>query len=312
MHSPIRSAATVAALLLLAVACGPAATPGAATPGVSSPSAAGPSASGSAQVLPVVVSTELVVGQNRVLFSFLDASGATPVASPDRTARVSFSGPNGETVSAPDGQFIWAIEDVSGVYVTTADFPTAGAWTAQFTTAAPGGTEETVPFGFDVKEEANVVTPGEPAPSVDTPTVEDVGGDLRQISSDDEPVEAFYDTSVADALAASEPFVLVFATPAFCQSQTCGPTLEKIKAAAEDHPAVTFINVEPYQTEFVDGRLQPVLGESNVLQTVPAADAYGLVTEPYVFVVDGDGIVSASFELLFTPEEIDAALAELS
>jgi len=49
-----------------------------------------------------------------------------------------------------------------------------------------------------------------------------------------------------------------------------------------------------------------------VLQTVPAADAYGLVTEPYVFVVDGDGIVSASFELLFTPEEIDAALAELS
>ncbi|HET9456930.1 MAG TPA: hypothetical protein VFO78_06290 [Candidatus Limnocylindrales bacterium] len=296
-----------AALVLLAVAC-----TSSATPGTGSPSAVAPSGSGSPAIFPVVISQELVVGRNRVLFSFLDASGTKPIAAPDRTVKVAFTGPNGETVAAPDGEFIWAIEDVSGVYVTTAEFPSAGAWTAQFTTAAPGSQEETIPFGFDVKEDANVVLPGEAAPAVDTPTLEDVGGDVRMISSDDEPVEAFYETSVADALAAGEPFVLVFATPAFCQTQTCGPTLEKVKDAAEAHSDVTFINVEPYQTEFVEGRLEPVLSESNLLQTVPAADAYGLVTEPYIFVVDGDGIVSASFELLFTPEEMDAALDAVS
>lgn len=306
MHAPrvpLAAAPLVIAALVLLVGCSSAATPGTGTPSV-----AAPSGSGSPAVFPVVISQELVVGRNRILFSFLDATGSKPMAAPDRTAKVAFTGPNGETVAAPDGEFIWAIEDVSGVYVTTAEFPSAGAWTAQFTTAAPGAPEETIPFSFDVKEDASVVLPGEPAPSVDTPTLEDVGGDVRKISSDDEPVEAFYDTSVADALEAGDPFVLVFATPAFCQTQTCGPTLEKVKDAAEAHPGVTFINVEPYQTEFVDGRLEPVLSETNLLQTVPAADAYGLLTEPFIFVVDGDGIVSASFELLFTPEEMDAAL----
>jgi hypothetical protein len=308
MHSMIRRAAVVAALVSVVAGCSSGATPSAA-PASAPPSA---SASGSGAVLPVIISRELVVGRNRVLFSFLDASGTRPMAAPDRTVKLAFSGPSGETVTAPDGTFIWAIEDVSGVYVTSAEFPTAGAWTAQFTTAAPGAAQETIPFNFDVKEDANVVLPGEPAPSVDTPTLADVGDDVRKISSDEEPVEAFYETSVADALAAEEPFVLVFATPAFCQTQTCGPTLEKVKAAAETHPDVTFINVEPYQTEFVDDRLQPVLSSDNLLQTVPAADAYGLLTEPFVFVVDGDGKVSASFELLFTPDEMAAALEEVS
>ena len=48
------------------------------------------------------------------------------------------------------------------------------------------------------------------------------------------------------------------------------------------------------------------------LQTVPATDAYGLLTEPFVFVVGGDGVVKASFELIFAPDEIDEALAGLS
>ena len=124
---------------------------------------------------------------------------------------------------------------------------------ASFTTAAPGSPEQTIPFSFDVKEDASVVWPGEKAPSVDTPTLADVGGDVAKISSDEDPVEAFYETSVADALAANKPFVLVFATPKFCQTKTCGPTLEKIKTVAAAHPDMTFINVEPYLLEDVDG-----------------------------------------------------------
>ncbi len=252
------------------------------------------------------------MGPNRILFSFRDASGTKPVGSPDRTAKVQFNGPGDETVSAPDGEFIWAIEGVSGVYVTHADFPVAGAWTAMFTTAAPGSPEASIPFGFDVREDASVVVPGEEAPSVDTPTLADVGGDATKISSDETPVPAFYETSVADALAAHEPFVLVFATPRFCITNTCGPTLEKIKTIAAAHPGVTFINVEPYQLEEVDGQLQPILSVSSQLQAAPATTAYGLLSEPFVFVVGGDGVVKASFELIFTPAEIDEALAGLS
>ena len=83
--------------------------------------------------------------------------------------------------------------------------------------------------------------------------------------------------------------MLVFATPKFCQTQTCGPTLEKVKAVAEAHPDMTFINVEPYLLEEVDGQLQPDLDANGMLQAAPATDAYGLLVEPFVFVVDGDG-----------------------
>ena len=157
-----------------------------------------------------------------------------------------------------------------------------------------------------------MVWPGEDAPSVDTPTLADVGGDVAKVSTDTDPDPAFYETSIADALAAKEPFVLVFATPKFCQTKTCGPTLEKVKAVAADHPDVTFINVEPYLLEDVDGQLQPDLSADGKLQPAPATTAYGLLVEPFVFVVDGDGVVTDSYELIFTTEEIDAALDALS
>lgn len=308
MRSTTRLAATACAALLIAAACGSGGQT--AAPGSGSP-AAPPASGAAATIFPVIVSSEVVVGPNRILFSFLDATGTKPMAAPDRTASVAFSGPDGQEIAASDGEFIWAIEGTSGLYVTQAEFPVAGSWTATFTTSAPGAEEATIPFGFDVREDATVVRPGELAPEVDTPTLDDVGGEIEQISSDEEPEPSFYETSVADALAADEPFVVAFATPAFCQTQVCGPTLEKVKEVADRHPDMTFINVEPYETTFADGQLQPVLDDNNLLQPVEASDAFGLLTEPYVFVVDGDGRVAASFELIFTPDEIDAAIADV-
>jgi hypothetical protein len=305
MNPMLRRAGPLAAVVLLVAACG-------STGPTAAPTASAQASTPAAGVLPQIISRELTVGPNRVVFSFLDSTGTKPAGSPDRTATVEFRGPGGERADADAAEFIWAIEGTSGVYVTHADFPVAGAWTAIFTTAAPGAPEESIPFSFDVLADAHVVGLGEKAPSVDTPTLADVGGDATKISTDQKPVSAFYQTSVADALAAHEPFVLVFATPKFCQTAVCGPTLEKVKTVAAAHPGITFINVEPYLLSFVDGQLQPDLSATGQLQSVPATDAYGLLTEPFVFVVAGDGVVKASFELIFTPDEIDAALAGLS
>ena len=306
MNPRFRAPAVVGALLLAlatVAACAPAATPAASAPPNGS--------AATTDIYPVMISSELIVGENRVLFSFQDASGA-PIAKPNRTVDISFTGPNGEAVSAENGQFIWSIENAVGIFVTHATFPSAGNWMASFTTVAPGSPEQTIPFSFDVKAKASAIQKGQPAPSVDTPTLADVGGDVTKISTDTSPDPAFYQTSVADALAAHKPFVLVFATPKFCQTKTCGPTLDKVKEVAAKHPDITFINVEPYQLEDVSGQLQPKLDANGNLQAVPATVAYGLVTEPFVFVVGGDGKVKASFELIFTPAEIDAALQGLS
>ena len=102
--------------------------------------------------------------------------------------------------------------------------------------------------------------------------------------------------------------MLIFATPKFCTSAQCGPTLDRIKPFATEYPSVTFINVEPYKLKLVDGVLQADLDPSNQLQTVATTDEWHLFNEPNVFVVNKDGIVTANFELIFSDAELTAAL----
>ena len=302
MTFPVRVAAFVAALAILAAACGSSAS---APPRPSV--ATSPGTSGKPAILPIPITSAFHVGDNRIVFTLTDSSGQKQVAGPDRTLTIGYHGPNGATIPPTAQAFIWAIEGVNGVYVGRATFPTAGQWTADFTTTAPGSAVETTTFGFDVRDRLEVVSPSDPAPSVKTPTLADVGGDVSKISSDPKPEKRFYETSEADALAAKKPFVLIFATPKFCQTATCGPTLDRLKPVAAAHPEMTFINVEPYKLEDTNGSLQPVLTGQD-LTPVDATIAFKLSTEPYVFVVGADGKVSASFELVFSPAEIEAAI----
>lgn len=261
-------------------------------------------------VYPVIVSSELVCGRNRFIFTFLDANN-TPQASPDRTAAVRFydlGADPGNAVATVPGRFVWAIEGESGLYVAEIEFTEAGEWGADFATQAPGGEVERVRMRFEVRPSGSAVRVGDDAPSVRTPTLADVGGEVTRISSDTAPVAAFYETSVDAALAAGEPFVLVFATPAFCTSAQCGPLLQVVKRVVAADPGIRVINVEPYRLRWADGRLQPELDANGGLQATDATDAYGILTEPWVYVVDRTGIVTASFEGVLAEDELRAAI----
>jgi hypothetical protein len=194
------------------------------------------------------------------------------------------------------------------MYVVNADFPTAGTWGAEFTTEAPNSPAETVRLTFDVRDSTPTIKVGAKAPASKTPTAADVGGDLTKVSTDAKPDPAFYQTSVADAVAAHKPFMLVFATPKFCTSQQCGPTLDQFKPIAKANPDVTFINVEPYQLKVVDGALQPVLDANGQLQATDVTNEWGLLSEPWIFAVDRNGVVQGSYELTITPSELEAIL----
>jgi hypothetical protein len=118
---------------------------------------------------------------------------------------------------------------------------------------------------------------------------------------------------VKEALADRQPFVLVFATPAFCRTRTCGPALDIVKTAARKVGSkVAFIHVEPYQLQVVDGALQPVFDEQGQLQVVPSVNEWGLRTEPYVFVVDANGHVAAKFEGVAGEDELLDAIAKVA
>jgi len=264
-------------------------------------------------ILPVLANSELSRGPNRFLFSLTDGSGSL-IAAPDVGVRLAFYEEGQHPVDPSfdaHARFIWTIEDQRGLYVADADFPAAGRWEARLEATFPDGTSQSVRVRFDVLEQSWTPALGAPAPAVATPTLADVDGDLSRLSTDRQPMERLYETSAADALEAGDPFVLVFATPAFCQSATCGPMLEMVKRMAEDHPELTFINVEPYVMEYSEGSLRPVLTAQGSLQPAPWTDAWGLLTEPYVVVVDSDGRVHAKLEVAFAPGELAVALEGL-
>jgi hypothetical protein len=261
-------------------------------------------------ILPVLITTPVVCGPNRVLFTFVDRDNR-PLSNDGRSASLAIYelGRNAETpIATVQGEFVWAIEGFSGIYIANLSFPSSGRYGAEYVTAAAGGSSETIRMTFDVHPSSPVVKVGDEAPASRTPTLADVDGDISLISTDDAPDPAFYETSVDEALADHEPFVLVFATPKFCQTAQCGPTLDRIKPFVERYPTVTFINVEPYKLEVVDGTLEADLDPNGRLQTVATADEWHLLHEPIVFVVDREGTVQGVFELIFSDAELTAVL----
>jgi hypothetical protein len=302
------------ATLLVVAACTSGAatgTAGATGTGPTGPSEAG---AGSPSVLPVIVSAQQVVGPDRFVFSFLDPRTNLPAATPDRTASVAFIGPgeSGPGTSYP-ATFVWGIEGSRGDYVANVEFSAAGDWTAEFSTQPAGGAQETIPFQFQVQETGVTIAIGQQAPASRTPTAADVGGDLAKIATDPSPDPSFYQLSVDQALAQHTPFVLVFATPAFCKSAQCGPTLDRVKSVAAASPSnVAFINVEPYKLQYLDGRLQPVLDAQDQLQAVDAVNQWGLLSEPWIFTVDATGVVRGSFEGVVGVDELKAAIAQIA
>jgi hypothetical protein len=211
-------------------------------------------------------------------------------------------------VVTADGTFMWTIEGERGMYAVNVELPTAGIWGAELTTAAPDSPAETSRMTFEVHDSSPTVAIGHAAPPSKTPTLSDVGGDATKISTDEHPDPGFYQTSVADALAAHKPIMLVFATPKFCTSKQCGPTLDHFKPIAKANPDVTFINVEPYQLKDVDGQLQPVLSDTSSLKPTAVTDEWGLLSEPWIFAIDRGGIVRGSYEILISPAELEAIL----
>jgi len=290
---------------LLTAACSQDGTPVNASP-VSYP---GWPPSATSDLIPVPVSTELTVGPNRLLVNLIDNQNEQ-LASPDRPVELRLynlaADPAQPAVTAP-ATFLPVTPSLPGLYRAQVTFDRAGDWGLEAITTELDGSHRTGRMVFGVRASGTTPAIGASVPASDTPTATDAAG-IAAISTDDDPDPVFYSTSISAALAAHEPFVVVFATPAFCRSATCGPTLDLVKSVAADYQGrLTFIHIEPYQLQTADGHLQPVLSTDNIPIPVTAVDEWGLPTEPYIFVVDGAGRLTAKFEGIASADELRAA-----
>lgn len=254
-----------------------------------------------AEAYPVFVSSEIVVGENRFLMGLLNDQDA-PIGSPKIDVSIDFfdlDESQSTPASSSDLGFIWIDKPYRGLYQETVSFPSAGRWGAEVAIRGQG-IDETLKAGFEVSKESSTPAIGATPPASDTLTSKNVGK-LTQISTDKHPTPDFYDMSIAEALKAGRPSVVVFATPKFCASATCGPTLDIVKSAAKSNEDVNFVHVEPYELP----------ADPSNLKAVPAVSEWGLPSEPWVFVMDADGRVAAKYEGILSAEELKDQLAGL-
>ena len=123
----------------------------------------------------------------------------------------------------------------------------------------------------------------------------------------------FYQTTVADALAAHKPFVLVFATPAFCRAPSAARRSTGSRRTRRPRPRTSRSSTSSRTSwPTPNGKLQPVLDANGQLQTVDASNQWGLVSEPWIFTVGADGIVKGSFEGVVGDAELKAAIADIA
>lgn len=200
-----------------------------------------------------------------------------------------------------DGTVHEHVGPVSTVYVVDADFDAGGWWGVEVDVEHNGESHEGIRLSaFWVRDRSNEPGVGDAVPRSVQRTMRDVA-DVAEIDSTTPPNPSLHELTVAEALETGKPVVVAFVTPAFCQTRFCGPVMEEVilPAQAEYGDVAEFIHIEPFDLE---------AARQGAFVPVPTVEEWGLLSEPFVFVLNADGTVAAKFEGIMEAEEITAAL----
>jgi hypothetical protein len=263
-------------------------------------------------IIPLLLSSLVSVGPNRLLYNLTDGDYQV-LASPQLDTTVSLYALERdaeEPVATVDGSYLETPLG-RGMYRATVDLDCAGEWGLELTAVLEDGSIASERMRFLVHPSGTTPAVGDPAPRSDSPTASDLD-ELRLISTDPNPFPGAYERTIAEVVTAGQPSLVFFATPSFCQTGYCGPTVNLVKSVAIDYAdEIGYVNVEPYVLQMTENGLQPVLDEEGQLQPVQAVLDYGIPVEPYLFLVDARGDVFAKFEGVVGEDELRGAIEDV-
>jgi hypothetical protein len=267
---------------------------------------------------PLITTSELIVGENRFAFGLVKANrlvenadvqlriysieGPEPLLVAETNALyhpVGHATPGEQVHRHADGtRHVHAVSsDVRGLYITRLAFARPGAWGIELQARDDDGSLKTARLTVTVAEAPQSPALGSPAPRSRNLVASDVR-DLRQIDTSQKPDPRLHQTRIADAIAQGKPQLIVFATPQFCTSRMCGPVLDIVRQLLPEYnKRVAFTHQEIWQD----------FASKKVFSTV---EEWRLVSEPWTFVVDGEGIIRGKFEGLVTARELEQALQQ--
>lgn len=250
------------------------------------------------------------VGKNRVPFGVFELDG-TQVDDADialyfaKDAKSPVEGPLPARVDSLETKPAYAAMGSEGpgaattVYVVDGvKFDRPGPWLGMAVIDGEDGPEVTRIPSPTVGKFKSVAQVGDMAPKVSTPTAKSVGGDLSKIDTR-QPPSSMHDVDLQDVLG-KQPVVLNFATPALCETRVCGPVVdvtEQVKAEVGDD--VAFIHQEIYIENDPNKGVRPQL------------KAFGLQTEPWIFLIGKHGRIKQRIEGAYGVAELRTAVEAL-
>jgi hypothetical protein len=189
--------------------------------------------------------------------------------------------------------------EATTVYVVPeVDFDRNGPWLAIAMLKGEGGLEVSRVPSPVVGEFPRIPRVGEKAPVIHTPTAAEVGGDLAKIDTR-VPPDQMHEVDFADVVG-RKPVVLVFATPALCQSRVCGPVVDVAQQVADSYKGkADFVHMEIWNDNDIGKGPRPQV------------QAYHLESEPWTFLVDRKGIVRDRIEGAFGVSELEEAMRKI-
>ncbi len=185
-------------------------------------------------------------------------------------------------------------DSARSIYVAETRFARAGSYTVAAVARLNG---RLVAGITEVKvADSRVPGPGDRAIRVHTPTVASAGGDLDKIETR-VPPDTMHQVDLASALDRKRPVVLLFATPALCESRICGPVADVAEQVKSEFDGdADFIHMEIYRDNDLKKGPRPQFA------------AWHLSNEPVLFTIGRDGRVVDRIQGAFSADELRASV----
>jgi len=243
-----------------------------------------------------LATSDLPIATDRVAFGVIDSQGqavygqtAVYVApAPNKPAAGPYVAPADVLLTQAryrSKQAATAADPFAAVYAAQVPFKTAGPYSMLTVTRLPDGRVIGATAALKVIASADDPIPevGQKAPKVHTDTLASAKGDVAKIDTRSPP-DDMHAVDFA-AVVGKKPVALLFATPQLCQSQVCGPVTDlEVQMQAKYGKRMDFIHQEVYKNNNIqDGLRQPL-------------QEFGLQSEPWLFVVNAKGIITARLE----------------
>jgi hypothetical protein len=300
-------------MLLSLAACGQASQPSA------------PVGGSQGDVVPVFAFSEAVVGPNRLAIGLL--RNGSPVNDPaaEVTLKLFDLSTNNPTPTAEAKATYFGRGLPAGIWVAYVALDQPGNLGVEIQAQVPGQAQPTVRrYNLEVLATSAAPRVGEPAIVTRTLTARDVPA-LNQLTSGPDPDAALYQISLDEALQSGKPTVLLFATPNFCRTATCGPSVMVLSQLQKQFGAqANFIHTEVYRYPFGDSaKLQAESVATAAREGRPPTQAelaaglsdamatWDLPSEPWLFLIDAKGVIAARYEGGITSEELTPAVERL-